>query len=142
MNRHRHDGPGEHRRQRTQQGIGRLSAWRCRLKAIEAAAKKLRLSILHMEARNALQIEVAVATMAQNKVEAMIVPVDQVFIAQWRQIAELAVKHRLPCSGASCRHASTERARSPSAAVDALDHPHHQPPAAGVRILAKSGERW
>lgn len=23
-----------------------------------------------------------------------------------------------------------------------LNHPHYQPPAAGVRILAQSGERW
>ena len=59
-----------------------------RLKAIETAARTLRLSILHTDARNAPEIEVAFAAMAQNKVEALIVPVDQVFIAQWRQIAE------------------------------------------------------
>ncbi len=70
-----------------------------RLKAIESAARTLRLAVLHADARNASEIEVAFATLAQKKVEALIVPVDQVYIAQWRQIAELAVRYRLPSIG-------------------------------------------
>jgi putative ABC transport system substrate-binding protein len=55
----------------------------------------MRLTILPVEARTAQEIESAFAAIAQGKAGALIVVRDGVFLEHRRQIAELAVKHRL-----------------------------------------------
>lgn len=72
-----------------------------RLKVIQDAAKSIGVATLSTEARNAKDIGDAFALMALKKAEALIVPTDPVFINQWRLIAELALKYRLPSTGGS-----------------------------------------
>ena len=72
-----------------------------RLKVIQDAAKSIGVATLSTEARNAKDIGDAFAVMALKKAEALIVPTDPVFINQWRLIAELALKYRLPSTGGS-----------------------------------------
>lgn len=66
------------------------------LKNVQGAALKPRVRILPVEARNFQEIEQAFFVMTREQAEAVIVIPDPFFIQQWRQIAELAVKHRLP----------------------------------------------
>jgi putative tryptophan/tyrosine transport system substrate-binding protein len=72
-----------------------------RLKVIQDAAQSIGVATLSVEARNAKEIGDAFALMALKKAEAVIVPTDPVFIQQWRLIADLAAKHRLPSTGGS-----------------------------------------
>jgi putative ABC transport system substrate-binding protein len=72
-----------------------------RLKVIQDAAKSIGVATLSTEARNTKDIGDAFALMALKKAEALIVPTDPVFINQWRLIAELALKYRLPSTGGS-----------------------------------------
>ena len=67
-----------------------------RLKVIQDAAQSIGVATLSVEARNAKEIGDAFALMALKKAEAVIVPVDPVFINEWRLIADLALKFRLP----------------------------------------------
>ena len=67
-----------------------------RLKVIQDAAQSIGVATLSVEARNAKEIGDAFALMALKKAEAVIVPVDPVFINEWRLIADLALKYRLP----------------------------------------------
>jgi putative ABC transport system substrate-binding protein len=76
-----------------------------RLKVIQDAAKSIGIAILPTEARNANEIGEAFALMALKKAEAVIVPTDPVFIQQWRLIADLAAKYRLPSTGGSGEYA-------------------------------------
>ena len=66
------------------------------LKSIESAALKTSAKILPLEARTAPEIEGAFSAMTQEKAAAVIVARDGFFIRQARQIAELALKNRLP----------------------------------------------
>jgi len=66
------------------------------LKSIQSAALKASAKILPLEARTAPEIENAFSTMTQGKASAVIVARDGFFIRQSRQIAELALKNRLP----------------------------------------------
>ena len=66
------------------------------LKSIQSAALKTSAKILPLEARTAPEIENAFSTMTQGKAGAVIVARDGFFIRQSRQIAELALKNRLP----------------------------------------------
>ena len=66
------------------------------LSHIQAAAPKLRVTVLPLEARSMLEIERAFVTMIRQKAGAVIVAQDQFLIQQRRQVAELAAKHRLP----------------------------------------------
>ena len=77
------------------------AALAARLKVIQDAAKSIGVATLSVEARNAKEIGDAFALMALKKAEAVIVPTDPVFIQQWRLIADLAAKHRLPSTGGS-----------------------------------------
>lgn len=67
------------------------------LESIRAAAPKTGVTtILSFEVRNPQEIENAFARMAREKAGAAIVAPDNLFGQQARQIAELAMKHRLP----------------------------------------------
>ena len=66
------------------------------LKSVQSAAQGTSTKILPVEARNAQEIEQAFFAMAREKVGAVIVARDVLFILQARQIAELAAKNRLP----------------------------------------------
>src|SRR5206468_708481 len=52
-------------------------------------------------ARNPLGIEQGFAAMANDRVEAVVVLIDPLFTGQRKQIADLALKHRLPAIGVS-----------------------------------------
>ena len=65
------------------------------LKKVQAAAQKLGVKILPVEARTAPEIENAFSVMAREKAGAVIVERDALFNQQVRQIAQLAMKHRL-----------------------------------------------
>ena len=66
------------------------------LKNIQSAALMTSVKILPVEARTAPEIEKAFSAMTQGKAGAVIVARDGFFISQKRQIAELALKNRLP----------------------------------------------
>ena len=66
------------------------------LKSIQSAALKTSVTILPVEARTAPEIENAFSAMTQGKADAVIVARDGFYISQARQIAELALKNRLP----------------------------------------------
>ena len=66
------------------------------LKSIQSAALKTSAKILPLEARTAPEIENAFSAMTQGKAGAVIVARDGFFILQERQIADLALKNRLP----------------------------------------------
>ena len=69
------------------------------LKNIQVAAQRMGVKILPVEARTPQQIEKEFALMVKEKAGALIVEPDAHFIQQFRQIAELTVKHRLPAIG-------------------------------------------
>jgi len=66
------------------------------LKHVQAEAQRASVTVLPVEARTAQEIENAFPTMAQGNAQAVIVAVDGLFVQQFRQIAGLAVKNRLP----------------------------------------------
>ena len=66
------------------------------LKSVQSAAQGTSTKILPVEARTAQEIEQAFSAMAREKVGAVIVARDALFIVQARQIAKLAAKNRLP----------------------------------------------
>ncbi|MFM9970796.1 MAG: ABC transporter substrate-binding protein [Burkholderiales bacterium] len=70
------------------------------VESVLAAAQKLRLSILRVDVRAPTDIDAAFATMVREKVSALQVPLDPLFQQQITQIAQLALKHRLPCMSA------------------------------------------
>jgi putative ABC transport system substrate-binding protein len=65
------------------------------LKSVHAAAYKAGVTILPLEVRTLQEIESAFSEMARQNAGAVIVAQDALFIQHWRQIAELAAKHRL-----------------------------------------------
>ena len=67
-----------------------------RLKRIQASGKTNSVTISPARASTASQIEAAFAAMKGERAGALIVLADSFFFAQGRQIAELAVQHRLP----------------------------------------------
>jgi putative tryptophan/tyrosine transport system substrate-binding protein len=66
------------------------------LKSIGAAAQKLGVQILSLEAHASEEIERAFATLRQERVDAVIIAADALLNMQRRQIADLAIKFRLP----------------------------------------------
>lgn len=67
-----------------------------RVKSIEAAARKIGVTILPVQARNPQEIDNAFARMAKEKAGALIVEPDSHFNQQVNQIVGLTVKYRLP----------------------------------------------
>jgi putative ABC transport system substrate-binding protein len=66
------------------------------LKSIQAAARRIGVAVLPVEAGNPQEIGSAFSLMTREKAGALIVAPDALFAQQDRQIAELAAKHRLP----------------------------------------------
>ena len=66
------------------------------LKIVRAAAQRVKVTVVPVEARSTTEIEQAFSAIAREKAEAVIVVTDPLFIQQERQIAELAAKNRLP----------------------------------------------
>ena len=66
------------------------------LKSIQTAAQNTSVTVLAVEARNFQGIENAFATMAREKAGAAIIASDPLFTQHRREIAELALKNRLP----------------------------------------------
>jgi putative ABC transport system substrate-binding protein len=66
------------------------------LKSLQAAAQKTGLQVLPVEASTPDDIERGFVTMVKERAGAVIFPGDSFFLQQVKQIAELAVKHRLP----------------------------------------------
>lgn len=63
---------------------------------VEAAAQKIGIKVLPVYAQALPQLEQAFVTMKREKAGAVIVALDAFFVQQWRQIAALADKHRMP----------------------------------------------
>jgi putative ABC transport system substrate-binding protein len=83
--------------------IPRLSRVACRLyarptilRSVQAAALTVGVEVLPVEARSPEEIEHGFAMMVQKRSEAVIIMADTFYISQRRQIAELALKHRMP----------------------------------------------
>jgi putative ABC transport system substrate-binding protein len=66
------------------------------LKNISAMAQKMGVRVLAVEASTPEQIEAGFVTMDRNRADAVIVGADALMGMQQRQIAQLAMKHRLP----------------------------------------------
>ena len=66
------------------------------LQAMETAARELNVALLRFDARGPADLDGAFAAMAKESVDALAVIEDVVLIANFKRIAELAVKQRLP----------------------------------------------
>ncbi len=73
-------------------------------KSIEANALKLGVKTVRLDARNQEGIERNFAVMKRDRAEAVIVAVDAFFLGQRQQIAELALKQRLPSIFSALEH--------------------------------------
>jgi len=80
-------------------------ATRAELKSLEEANKRAGLKLLALEAETPEQIERAFATMVKQRVGSVVIPNDPFFGQQKNQIAELALKNRIPSLGADARYA-------------------------------------
>ena len=65
------------------------------LKTVQAAAQKAGIQILVVSASSPEDIERGVATMARERSQALLIMGDTFFVQQSRQLAELALKHRI-----------------------------------------------
>jgi putative ABC transport system substrate-binding protein len=75
-------------------------ATRTELKSLEAANQRAKLKLLALEAETPEQIERAFAAMVRQRAQGVVMTNDALFGQQRHQIAELALKHRIPCLGA------------------------------------------
>jgi ABC-type uncharacterized transport system substrate-binding protein len=66
------------------------------LKQTEAAAQAMDLRLRLLEARDPGEIEAAFAAMARERVGALFVPADIIFVRHTKLMADLAAQHRLP----------------------------------------------
>ena len=66
------------------------------LENIRAAAPKVGVTILPIEASTPQEISNAFATIARRNAGALVMPLEAIFVQQRKQIVELAAKHRLP----------------------------------------------
>src|SRR5215475_2787343 len=66
------------------------------LKAVEEAARTLRVQLQSVGARAAAELEGAFAAMARARAQAVLVFGGVFFLAERQRVAELAIKHRLP----------------------------------------------
>ena len=67
-----------------------------RLKQVQVIAQRAGLKTVNVGARTASEIERAFATMMRERAEALVILTDTFFVQQMKQIAGLAVKHKLP----------------------------------------------
>jgi len=75
-------------------------ATRTELKSLEAANQRAKLTLLALEAETPEQIERAFAAMVKQRAQGVVMTNDVLFGQQRHQIAELALKYRIPCLGA------------------------------------------
>jgi putative ABC transport system substrate-binding protein len=68
-------------------------------KALESAAKSLRVELQRVEVRSPDEFERAFSTMAKSRVDAVMATQDSIFNVNAKAIADLATKKRLPSSG-------------------------------------------
>jgi putative ABC transport system substrate-binding protein len=66
------------------------------LKSIQASAQKANLTVMPLEAQKRQEISTAFVTLANERVGAVILVGDALFNSHLREIAELAISHRLP----------------------------------------------
>jgi putative ABC transport system substrate-binding protein len=66
------------------------------LKAVEEAARTLRVQLQPVGVRTAAELEGAFAAMARARAQAVLVLAGPIFFAERQRVAELAIKHRLP----------------------------------------------
>jgi len=66
------------------------------LKNVQSAAQRAGITVLPVEARTVQEVENAFPMMTKGKAEAVIVAADSLFVQEYRRIAELATKNRLP----------------------------------------------
>jgi ABC-type uncharacterized transport system substrate-binding protein len=66
------------------------------LKAVEEAARTLRVQLQPVGVRTAAELEGAFAAMARARAQAVLVLGNGLFLAERQRVAELAIKHRLP----------------------------------------------
>ena len=71
------------------------------LKAMEVAARSLKVGVLKFEARGPKEFEGAFSAMAKQRVDAVAMTNDAIFQANLKAIADLAAKQRLPSIGTS-----------------------------------------
>jgi putative ABC transport system substrate-binding protein len=76
------------------------------LKNLDSAARPRHLQVLRVEARTAAEIEQGFRLMTEQKADAFIWIADAILSQQMRQIAALAVTHRLPGMGAGRTYAT------------------------------------
>jgi len=74
-------------------------ATRTELKSLEAANRRAKLTLLALEAETPEQIERAFAAMVKQHAQGVVMTNDPVFGQQRQQIAQLALKYRIPCLG-------------------------------------------
>ena len=70
------------------------------LKAMEMAARSLKVELQKFEARGRNELEGAFSAMAKTRVDGLVVTDDPIFNANAREIANLAIRMRLPSAGA------------------------------------------
>ena len=66
------------------------------LPVLRRAADTLKIDLQQFDARAAAELEPAIAAMVRNRVEAIVVQEDAVYLTNQRQIVDLATKHLLP----------------------------------------------
>ena len=71
-------------------------ATRLELNSLEKANQRVGLKLLALEVETPDQIERAFAVIAKQRTEGVVIPNDPLFTQQWNQLAELALKHRVP----------------------------------------------
>jgi putative ABC transport system substrate-binding protein len=76
------------------------------LKSVQAASQKLGVQVLPVNARTPEDIERGFAMMKRERAEAVIVAADAFFFLQRRQIAELALRHRLASMASNREYAA------------------------------------
>ena len=69
------------------------------LEVMRATAKAIKLELQPFDARTRPEIADAFSAMAKKHVDAIVVQQDTLFIANAKEIAELATKQRLPSAG-------------------------------------------
>lgn len=81
--------------------IGNLNQWQY----LQAAAKDAGVALVRSDARSPAEIDRALASLARERAEALVVMGDTLFTQEMRRIADLAKKHRLPVVALSGEHA-------------------------------------
>jgi len=70
----------------------------------EAAAKTVGLTIQSVAVRSPAEFEVAFATVVRDRAGALVISGSSIFFPHRKQVAELAVKHRLPTVASGCEY--------------------------------------